>query len=127
MQALAKGPLAITIWADSNPDLQLYSTGIYTPPTSPSAHEDHAITLIGYGTETLASGTQADYWIIKNRQAGWPASVRWLLLCGGSCGCGCGCGCAVVVTACGPLLEWLWHSASVTAGMAVLTPPLGPA
>ena len=69
LQALAKGPLAITIWADSNPDIQLYSTGIYTPPASSSAKEDHAVTLVGYGTETLASGTQADYWIIKNRSA----------------------------------------------------------
>ena len=119
MQALAKGPLAITIWADSNPDLQLYSTGIYSPPSSASAHEDHAITLIGYGTETLASGTTADYWIIKNRQAGWPASVRWpLLLLGGGGGGGGGCG---------PLLEWLWHCAFRLAGMAVPTAPSGPA
>ena len=69
LQALGKGPLAITIWADSNPDIQLYSTGIYAPPASSSAKEDHAVTLVGYGTETLASGTKADYWIIKNRQA----------------------------------------------------------
>ena len=68
-QALAKGPLAITIWADSNPDIQLYSTGIYAPPALPSAHEDHAVALVGYGTERLASGKEADYWIIKNRQA----------------------------------------------------------
>ena len=71
VQALGKGPLAITIWADSNPDIQLYSTGIYAPPSSSSAKEDHAVTLVGYGTETLASGKTADYWIIKNRQ-GWP-------------------------------------------------------
>ena len=77
LQALAKGPLAITIWADSNPDIQLYSTGIYAPPASSSAKEDHAVTLIGYGTETLASGKTADYWIIKNRQ-GWRP-VSWLL------------------------------------------------
>ena len=68
LQALGKGPLAITIWGDSNTDIQLYSTGIYTPPASASAHEDHAVTLVGYGTETLASGAEADYWIIKNRQ-----------------------------------------------------------
>ena len=67
-QALAKGPLAITIWADSNPDIQLYYTGIYSPPASSSAKEDHALTLVGYGTETLASGATADYWIIKNRR-----------------------------------------------------------
>ena len=86
LQALAKGPLAITIWADSNPDIQLYSTGIYTPPASSSAKEDHAVTLVGYGTETLASGKTADYWIIKNRQgwrlAGWPLlSLAWQPCC----------------------------------------------
>ena len=73
VQALAKGPLAITIWADSNPNMQLYSTGIYSPPTSGTAQEDHAVTLVGYGTEKLASGELADYWIIKNRQA-WDAT-----------------------------------------------------
>ena len=55
------------MWADSNPSVMLYSTGIYSPPASSSAKEDHAVTLVGYGTETLASGTMADYWIIKNR------------------------------------------------------------
>lgn len=66
---LALGPLAITIWADSNINLQLYSSGIYSPPASTSAHEDHAITLIGYGTQQLSNGQSADYWIIKNRCA----------------------------------------------------------
>ena len=69
LQALIKGPLAITIWADANPDIQLYSTGIYEPPASKTAKEDHAVTLVGYGTETLKDGKAADYWIIKNRQA----------------------------------------------------------
>ena len=64
---LARGPLAITIWADSNVNLQLYSSGIYSPANSSRAKEDHAITLIGYGTEVLASGGSVDYWIIKNR------------------------------------------------------------
>ena len=67
---LAHGPLAITIWADSNVNLQLYSSGIYSPANSSSAKEDHAITLIGYGTEVLASGGSVDYWIIKNRCVG---------------------------------------------------------
>jgi cathepsin L len=66
VQALEKGPLAITIWADSNPNMALYSTGIYSPPAIPSAKEDHAVTLVGYGIETLASGEKVEYWIIKN-------------------------------------------------------------
>ena len=67
LSQLAQGPLAITIWADSNVDLQLYSTGIYSPSNSSKAKEDHALTLIGYGTEVLAGNQTVDYWIIKNR------------------------------------------------------------
>ena len=82
MQALGKGPLAITIWADSNPDIQLYSTGVYASPASSSAKEDHVVTLVGYGSDTLASGKVADYWIIKNRQ-GWQLAAAgcWLGCC----------------------------------------------
>ena len=73
---LAHGPLAITIWADSNVNLQLYASGIYSPANSSSAKEDHALTLIGYGTEVLASGGSIDYWIIKNRCVGVVGGSR---------------------------------------------------
>ena len=73
---LARGPLAITICADSNPTLQLYSSGIYVPPASPAANEDHAILLVGYGTQQLSGGRSADYWIIKNRCVVAGAHVR---------------------------------------------------
>jgi hypothetical protein len=40
------------------------------------------VTLIGYGTETLASGKTADYWIIKNRHGWGLAGVGcWCLGC----------------------------------------------
>ena len=67
LSQLAQGPLAITIWADSNINLQLYSSGIYSPANSSVAKEDHAITLIGYGSEVLSNNQTTDYWIIKNR------------------------------------------------------------
>ena len=67
LQALkANGPLAITIWADSNPSLQYYKGGIYSAPGSARAAEDHAVTLVGWGEEKLATGTVAPYWIILN-------------------------------------------------------------
>ena len=67
MQALrANGPIAITIWADSNPMLQFYKGGIYSHPDSPLAAEDHAITLVGWGEEKLLNGTPVPFWIIMN-------------------------------------------------------------
>lgn len=66
LQALkANGPLAITIWADSNPSLQFYKSGIYSKD-SPDAAEDHAVTLVGWGEEIMKDGTPAPYWIIMN-------------------------------------------------------------
>ena len=66
-QALkANGPLAVTIWADSNPSLQFYKAGIYSHPDSPLAGEDRAVTLVGWGEEKMANGTLAPYWIILN-------------------------------------------------------------
>lgn len=66
-QALkANGPLAVTIWADSNPNLQFYKGGIYSHPDSPKAGEDHAVTLVGWGEEKMANGARAPFWIILN-------------------------------------------------------------
>ena len=66
-QALkANGPLAITMWADSNPSLQYYKTGIYSHSDRRLAAEDHAVTLVGWGEEKMKDGTLAPYWIIMN-------------------------------------------------------------
>ena len=62
----ANGPLAITIWADSNPNLQYYKAGVYSEPGSAPGSEDHAVTLVGWGEEKLANGSVAPYWIILN-------------------------------------------------------------
>ena len=67
LQALkANGPLAITIWADSNPSIQFYKGGVYSHPDSPLAGEDHAITLVGWGEEKMVNGTIVPFWIIIN-------------------------------------------------------------
>lgn len=54
------GPITVTIDA-SNPSFQFYSSGIYDEPHCDGNNLNHAVLLVGYGTE----GGQ-DYWIIKN-------------------------------------------------------------
>ena len=54
------GVVSIAIDA-SGWDFQLYSGGIYNPSRCSSYSLDHAVGLVGYGTE---SGT--DYWIVRN-------------------------------------------------------------
>ena len=66
-QALkTSGPVAITIWADSNPGMQNYKSGIYAHVNGPASSEDHAVTLVGWGEEKLADGTTSPYWLIAN-------------------------------------------------------------
>lgn len=65
-QALkANGPLAITIWADSNPTLQFYKAGVYAHVDGNTTGEDHAVTLVGWGEEKMANST-VPYWLIIN-------------------------------------------------------------
>jgi cathepsin L len=59
------GPIAIAIDA-SHISFQLYSKGIYNPLICSSKNLDHAVGLIGYGTD---SGK--DYWLVRNS---WGAS-----------------------------------------------------
>jgi len=54
------GPIAIAIDA-SHITFQLYSKGIYDPLICSSKKLDHAVGLIGYGTEG-----KKDYWIVRN-------------------------------------------------------------
>ena len=54
------GVLAIAIDA-GHISFQLYSSGIYDPVLCSSTNLDHAVGLVGYGTE---SGT--DYWLVRN-------------------------------------------------------------
>jgi cathepsin L len=54
------GPSAVAIDA-SQTSFQLYKTGIYNEPACSSSWLDHAVTLVGYGSD---SGTA--FWIVKN-------------------------------------------------------------
>ena len=86
LQALkASGPLAITIWADSNPSMQFYKAGVYAHPDSPLAGEDHALVLVGWGEEKMVNGTVVPFWIIANS---W-GNTWWVgggaAACGGTC------------------------------------------
>jgi hypothetical protein len=56
------GPLAIALNADP---LQTYTSGVLdlTSTKCPSSGINHAVTLVGYGTD---SATGLDYWIVKN-------------------------------------------------------------
>lgn len=59
LQAVAsKGPIAVAIAANSN--FMSYNGGIYDDPTCSTA-VNHAVLLIGYGSEN-----GVDYWLVKN-------------------------------------------------------------
>lgn len=61
---VAKGPLSILIDARG---LSFYKSGIWAPKFCSKTDTDHAVLIVGYGTQ---NGT--DYWIIKNS---W--GVKW--------------------------------------------------
>ena len=79
------GPLAIALNADP---LQTYSSGILdlTSTKCPSSGINHAVTLVGYGTQS-----STDYWIIKNSWGkSWGESGYFRIRRGnGTCGVNC--------------------------------------
>ena len=81
------GPLAIALNADP---LQTYSSGILdlTSSKCPSSGINHAVTLVGYGSD---SATGLDYWIIKNSWGkSWGESGYFRIRRGnGTCGVNC--------------------------------------
>lgn len=56
-----EGPVAVGIDAN-NPSFQFYSNGIYYEKECSSVNINHAVTVVGYGSD----GANKDYWIIKN-------------------------------------------------------------
>ena len=78
------GPLAIALNADP---LQTYVSGILDKTSSqcPSSGINHAVTLVGYGTDSL------DYWIVKNSWGkSWGESGYFRIRRGnGTCGINC--------------------------------------
>ena len=81
------GPLAIALNADP---LQTYSSGILdvTSARCPSSGINHAVTLVGYGTDSSSS---KDYWIVKNSWGkSWGESGYFRIRRGnGTCGINC--------------------------------------
>jgi len=55
------GPIAVGI-DGQRPTLKFYSGGIYDDPTCSKDSINHAVLVIGYGTED-----GKDYWLVKNR------------------------------------------------------------
>ncbi len=66
----SKGPVAVGI-AASGSGFQLYQSGVYSDASCTAAGIDHAVALIGWGTE---NGTP--YWLIKNQ---WGTSKPYSL------------------------------------------------
>ena len=81
------GPLAIALNADP---LQTYSSGVLdlTSTKCPSSGINHAVTLVGYGTD---SSTSKAYWLVKNSWGkSWGESGYFRIKRGsGTCGVNC--------------------------------------
>ncbi|KAK3538174.1 hypothetical protein QTP70_032564 [Hemibagrus guttatus] len=59
------GPISVAIDASSS-TFQFYNSGIYDEPMCSSSHLNHAVLVVGYGTEGWMFQGQ-DYWLVKNR------------------------------------------------------------
>jgi Papain family cysteine protease len=62
------GPMHVSITSEQT-SMMTYKSGIWDDPEkscTATRSTDHAVTLVGYGTELSQTGVQMDYWIIQN-------------------------------------------------------------
>lgn len=76
----SQGPVTIGINAAN---MQLYRSGIADPSTCPASGVDHAVLIVGYGTES-----RTDYWKIKNSWATSWGEDGYYRIVAGSNACG---------------------------------------
>lgn len=62
----ARQPVAVIVEA-SEPDFRHYSSGVYAGSASCGRELNHALTVVGYGTENGAG----EYWLVKNQWGTW--------------------------------------------------------
>ena len=60
---IQQGPLSISFNAEQ---LQFYKYGVWNPPGCDSIHLDHAVLLVGYGTQRGALGKKP-YWLVTEQ------------------------------------------------------------
>jgi len=63
LRAVARQPVAVAIV--SNKQLQAYRSGIFDDPNCNKNKVNHAVVLVGFGTDTTLS-PPVDYWIMRN-------------------------------------------------------------
>jgi len=82
-QLVANGPLSVLMNAEGLPPLQDHIYGIYDPWSCDPTGLDHAVLLVGYGSQD-----DSDYWIVKNSWGtDWGDSGYFLISRGsGTCG-----------------------------------------
>uniref|UniRef100_M8C3W6 Fruit bromelain n=1 Tax=Aegilops tauschii TaxID=37682 RepID=M8C3W6_AEGTA len=80
----ASQPVAVGVEA-TDPDFRHYMSGVYSGSPSCGQRLNHAVTVVGYGTD----GPGQDYWVVKNQWGtGWGEEGYMRLARGNGANCG---------------------------------------